>query len=225
MEMLAYHGSLTDQFRNTAAKPSIMTSVTIELPFLKNIPPIAGRSAKARGAECQCDAGEEPWIPSLGFGRSKSSVEERNCRRASLIEYSEKLEDRLLMPMGEFSALLPVDSLLVGRDRNWADSSPPSVWTRLSPDVGVGDAADVRRGILFDELPSSVIIEVVNDEAFVYMGLLGWEMARMEFVLRDLGLGYTAPRDKLRTMTISDRLDKDRDIDGGVSSFWLIEVQ
>ncbi len=52
---ILYHGSLTDQLRKIAARPSSITSVMIELPFVNNIPPIAGKSANAKGAECHGD--------------------------------------------------------------------------------------------------------------------------------------------------------------------------
>lgn len=48
-------GNLTDQFKKIAARPSSITSVITELPFLKNIPPNAGSNAKARGAECHAE--------------------------------------------------------------------------------------------------------------------------------------------------------------------------
>ena len=54
-DVFTYQGSRTDQLRNMAAKPSSIISVTTELPFLNIIPPTAGRSAKAKGAECHAE--------------------------------------------------------------------------------------------------------------------------------------------------------------------------
>lgn len=53
---LSYHGSLTDQFKKMAANTSRVTSVTTALPFWKKTPAMAGRRARPRGAECQCDS-------------------------------------------------------------------------------------------------------------------------------------------------------------------------
>jgi hypothetical protein len=83
------HGNLTDQFRKIAARPSSIISVITELPFLKNIPPRAGNSAKASGAECHA---EDSWLCScstpvlLGFGSSRSSVDDWKVLRASFRE-------------------------------------------------------------------------------------------------------------------------------------------
>jgi len=70
-----------------AASPRSIISVMTELPFLKSMPPMAGSRAKANGAECQA---EESWLGSrpvaLGFGRSRSSVEDWKALRASLRE-------------------------------------------------------------------------------------------------------------------------------------------
>lgn len=72
------HGSLTDQFRNIAAKPNSIISVITELPFVNNIPPIAGKSANANGAESQWeDTCLDSSCPAaLGLGSSKLSVED-----------------------------------------------------------------------------------------------------------------------------------------------------
>ena len=91
---VTHHGNLTDQFKNIAARPKSVISVMIELPFVKNMPPRAGRSAKARGAECHAEVGD-PWLPrsvALGFGSRRSSVDDRKFLRASLSEKSLKPE-------------------------------------------------------------------------------------------------------------------------------------
>lgn len=79
-----YQGNRTDQLRNIAAKTSIVTSVTNELPSWKKMPAIAGSRARPSGAECQCDSSVEsvPW-PFSTRGRNKSSVDERIELRAS----------------------------------------------------------------------------------------------------------------------------------------------
>jgi len=51
----AYHGTLTDQFKKTAANPRSITSVMTELPFLNSMPPMAGSKANANGAECHTE--------------------------------------------------------------------------------------------------------------------------------------------------------------------------
>jgi hypothetical protein len=82
-------GSLTDQFKKIAARPRSMISVITELPFLNSMPPTAGRSANASGAECHaedsCSAGSVS--ASLeALGRSRSSVDDWNDLLASLRE-------------------------------------------------------------------------------------------------------------------------------------------
>lgn len=70
-----YHGSLTDQFKKMAANPKSIISVITELPFLKSKPPMAGRSANARGAECHGEESEDSCPVLLGFGSKRSSVD------------------------------------------------------------------------------------------------------------------------------------------------------
>jgi hypothetical protein len=80
-----------------------MISVMTELPFLKNIPPRAGRSAKAKGAECHAEV-DDSWFSSpiaLGFGSSRSSVEDLKFLRASLSEKSLNPELLRRTPAGE----------------------------------------------------------------------------------------------------------------------------
>ena len=79
-----------------AAKTSKVTSVTMELPFWKKMPAMAGRRASPRGDECQCDSSRL----SLSFntrGRNRSSVEDRMELRASDIE-SDRVELRRSSP-------------------------------------------------------------------------------------------------------------------------------
>lgn len=95
-ELSAYQGNRTDQFRKMAAKTSKVTSVTMELPFWKKMPAMAGRRASPRGEECQCDSSRL----SLSFdtrGRNRSSVEDRMELRASDIE-SDRVELRRSSP-------------------------------------------------------------------------------------------------------------------------------
>ena len=71
------HGNRTDQFRKIAANPRSIISVITELPFLNNMPPIAGSKANARGAECHADEfWEDSWPAALGLGSSRSSVDD-----------------------------------------------------------------------------------------------------------------------------------------------------
>ncbi len=114
---LPHHGILTDQFKNTAASPSSVTSVTTALPSLNNNPPTAGRRAKASGAECQfegssCDSSLGPYA----LGRRMSSVEERIDCCASSIE-SENMELRLRPEGLELSPSV--------------DARPGGLWRRL----------------------------------------------------------------------------------------------
>jgi hypothetical protein len=76
-----HQGILTLQFRKIAARPNSITSVIMLLPFVNSIPPTAGRSAKANGAECHA---LPPSSPPLAFGSSKSSVLDWKLRLASL---------------------------------------------------------------------------------------------------------------------------------------------
>lgn len=103
MEFLeAHHGSLTDQFRKTAANAKTVTSVRTEPPLLKSKPPTAGSKAKASGTECQCECSNCGSSPGpFAFGNSKSSVEEmiesekvelRRCRKG--VDVSAKVEAR-----------------------------------------------------------------------------------------------------------------------------------
>lgn len=83
------------------------------------MPPIAGRSANASGAECHA---EESWLGSipvaLGLGNKRSSVEDWNVLRASFREYSEKLDD-LRLGAPELIASVDVETRFVGgRCRN-----------------------------------------------------------------------------------------------------------
>lgn len=45
------HGSLTDQFKKIAASPRRVMSVITKLPFVKSMPPRAGKRANASGTE------------------------------------------------------------------------------------------------------------------------------------------------------------------------------
>lgn len=91
-----YQGNRTDQFRNIAANTNSVTSVTVELPFWKKMPAIAGNNASPSGVECQCDSSRgTSWFDTRG--RNKSSVEDRIELRASDIE-SESVEFRRSSP-------------------------------------------------------------------------------------------------------------------------------
>jgi len=52
-----------------------MTSVAIELPFLKNSPPKAGRSAKARGTHVQFEISWRSSMVPLGLKISSERAE------------------------------------------------------------------------------------------------------------------------------------------------------
>jgi hypothetical protein len=52
---MTYHGCVTDQCKNTPDRPSNMTSVTIELPFLNRAPAMAGSKANASDREARED--------------------------------------------------------------------------------------------------------------------------------------------------------------------------
>lgn len=70
--METYHGSLTLQLRNMAARPRRSMSETTALPFLKAIPPMAGNSANAKGALAQLLPPSAVLLSSLSllsFGR------------------------------------------------------------------------------------------------------------------------------------------------------------
>ena len=73
----AYHGSLTDQFRNRAARPSNSISVMKALPFVKKSPPKAGSIAKTSGVECQCEGSLWCWFARPSPGSMKSVAEDR----------------------------------------------------------------------------------------------------------------------------------------------------
>ena len=99
-----------------AASPNNVTSVMIALPFLKKRPPTAGRSARTRGKDCQCELSSWSWKSSSSFarGRRMSSVDERNDFRVS-----EKVSERneLLRRFGIGLPSAKVDALLKGRCR------------------------------------------------------------------------------------------------------------
>ncbi len=73
----SHQGSLTDQFKKTAARPNKVKSVTTALPSRKNSPPTAGNSARASGAECQW---EGSWLASksglVTLGSKRLSVDD-----------------------------------------------------------------------------------------------------------------------------------------------------
>lgn len=77
-----------------AASPRSIISVITELPFLNNNPPIAGRSANARGAECHGDESEFSCPMPLALGSRRSSVDSWNALRASLKLKSERFDER-----------------------------------------------------------------------------------------------------------------------------------
>jgi hypothetical protein len=88
------------------------------------MPPIAGRSANARGAECQFEGGGcSSWFFELGLGSRRSSVEDWKFFRISFNEYSEKLELRRRVGPGLVASLLVLNRLVDGRCLNCADSS------------------------------------------------------------------------------------------------------
>jgi hypothetical protein len=98
------------------------------------MPPIAGSSAKASGAECQCDGAGVPSRPvALGFGASRSSVESLKLLRASLREKSERVELLRLIPGTEPSS--EVENLFVGGRCLYCALSTP-VNTRRMPGMG-----------------------------------------------------------------------------------------
>ena len=101
-----------------AAKPSNITSVTIELPFLNSRPPSAGSRANAKGVESQTDESRDSALVALNFGRSRSSVEDWKVFRASK-EYSEKFEDlRLALGLGASVDVDVETRFIAGRCRN-----------------------------------------------------------------------------------------------------------
>jgi hypothetical protein len=113
-----------------------MISVIIELPFLNSIPPIAGSSANAKGAECHAEVSEDSCPALLGFGSRRSSVDSWNAFRASESERSEKFEERL---RGSFPATFVAED---GRRVRTFDSSiVKALRRRVPPLVGGGSSA------------------------------------------------------------------------------------
>ncbi|TKW56949.1 hypothetical protein CTA1_8031 [Colletotrichum tanaceti] len=119
-----------DQCRNTADKPSSMTSVTTALPFWKSKPPTAGRRAKARGIEAQFEISSVDDVDGIspGLGLRKSL--------ASLKLYSDKVE-LLLLPSpvsaNEFSVGMWLKG---GRRRIWEVSSTTTVRLKWPDSTG-----------------------------------------------------------------------------------------
>lgn len=74
---VTHHGCVTDQFRNTAAKPRSMTSVTTALPFLNTAPAKAGSNAKARDSDAREEESECRVSSLLGFGLRMSRASPR----------------------------------------------------------------------------------------------------------------------------------------------------
>lgn len=110
-----------------AANPNSITSVIIELPFLNSMPPIAGSSANAKGAECHADVSEDSCPALLGFGSRRSSVDSWNAFRASESERSEKFEERL---RGMFPATFGAEGL---RARRFDSSMVKALRRRVPP--------------------------------------------------------------------------------------------
>lgn len=128
-----YQGCVTDQCRNTPARPKSITSVTTALPFLNSTPARAGNNAKANESDAKDDVSLLTCTPSgCGF---KISL-------ASLRLYSEKFE---LLRGGMSKDVESVAS--VARRRNGAASS--TVMARRKPNPGglpPGPAPTVRLG-------------------------------------------------------------------------------
>jgi hypothetical protein len=117
---------VTDQWRNTPARPSNIRSVAIALPFLNTAPAIAGSSAKANDAEAREDDSVDGSSP-LCFARGL------RMSRASPRLYSVKLE-LLRRGMPGSDASLTGDSLRGGGLRRVSSR----VNERRSPWLGAG---------------------------------------------------------------------------------------
>lgn len=142
------HGSLTDQFKKTAANPSSMISVIIELPFLKSKPPMAGKRANASGAESQCE-GSRPWLfPFIEtLGNSRSSVEDLKAFLASSREKSVRVELRRRIPGLSGTSADMLARFGKERCRCWTESSPGLVEVVMGGGEDEGSSIIFRMGI------------------------------------------------------------------------------
>ena len=94
------------------------------LPLWNRTPPIAGSNASASGAECQCDGSACSDVPGapLGFGSSRSSVEERS--EAGSVEFT----------------LIKDARLFGGRDSKGEDTMSAKVVARVGGRCRSGEA-------------------------------------------------------------------------------------